>query len=345
MFSTQTYENIKNRILEKFPNQLDKREGSYSNNLISPLVSEIAKVYMKMGDILNLGFVRTTFDDYLDRRVNEFGVYRKEGLKAIGTLKVEGKPNAKIKNGTILMYKDLKYVVLNDITLPSQDVIYVESLDVGEKYRLDINTELELETPNSDITKIYVSETFKNGVDRESDEALRDRFFKLVKNPATSGNKYHYEQWALEVAGVSRAKVYPLWNGNGTVKVLVVGDKNKPASQEVLQNVKEHIESEKPIGCTLTVVTPSILNVTISAKISIQDGYTLQEIENSFKSDLDEYLKNATDEIVYSKVYGLLVSSNGVADVKTLTINSSTNNITIQDDKIANIQTVSLSEV
>lgn len=345
MFSTQTYENIKNRILEKFPLQLDKREGSYSNNLISPLVAEIAKVYMKMGDILSIGFVKTTFSDYLDKRVNEFGVYRKPGLKAVGAVKVEGKAGAKITNGTILTYKDLKYIVLNDITLPSENILHVEALEVGSKYQIPIGTELNLEVANINITRLYTEREFKNGVDIESDEALRERFFNIVKNPATSGNKYHYEQWALEVAGVSRAKVYPLWNGNGTVKVLVVGDNNTQASEEIVQSVKEHIDNEKPIGCTLTVVTPTILNLTVLASVELSVGYTTQDIEESFKAELENYLKGSTNEITYSKIYGLLANLNGVADITSLTLNGATSNIPIADDKIANIQTVTISEV
>ena len=34
-----------------------------------------------MGDISNLGFIEDTFDTYLDKRVGEFGVYRKLGVK------------------------------------------------------------------------------------------------------------------------------------------------------------------------------------------------------------------------------------------------------------------------
>ena len=45
---------------------------------------ELAKAYINLNDILSLGFIEDTFDDYLDMRVGEFGVYRKEGTKAVG---------------------------------------------------------------------------------------------------------------------------------------------------------------------------------------------------------------------------------------------------------------------
>lgn len=41
---------------------------------------------------------------------------------------------------------------------------------------------------------------------KKSDDELRDRYFEKVSLPATSGSKYHYEQWAKEISGVGDAK-------------------------------------------------------------------------------------------------------------------------------------------
>ena len=129
------------------------------------------------------------------------------------------------------------------------------------------------------MTKLVNEVDFKNGVDIESDEDLRKRFVKVVNNPSTSGNKAHYEEWALEVDGVGRAIVYPLWNGNGTVKVMIIGNDNKPVTEEIIENCKLHIEENMPIGCQLTVITPSLLNVVINASVEVKVGYTLEDIK------------------------------------------------------------------
>ena len=135
MFTNQTYENIKQRILDNIAIDIDKREGSFTSNMISPLSQELAKAYINMSDILSLGFIDDTFDTFLDKRVAEFGVYRKQGSKAIGEIKVEGQEGATIENGTILKGNDLYFTVLNDIELPNDDTIYVEANEVGYKYR------------------------------------------------------------------------------------------------------------------------------------------------------------------------------------------------------------------
>ena len=345
MFSNQTYEVIKQRILDNINIDIDKREGSFTSNMVSALAEELAKAYINMSDILSLGFIDDTFDTYLDKRVSEFGVYRKEGTKAIGEIKVEGKEGAIITNGTLIKANDLYFTVLNDIELPNDNIIYVEANEVGYKYNLLANTEFELVEKNDKVTKLVNEANFSKGVDVESDEELRKRFVKVVNNPSTSGNKAHYEEWALEVDGVGRAIVYPLWNGNGTVKVMIIGNDNKPVNEDIINNCKLHIEENMPIGCKLTIATPSLLNVAINASVEVKVGYTLEDIKTDFEASLNDYLKEITTELTYSKVYGLLANHVGVEDISMLKLNNSSNNISISEDKIINISEINFSEV
>ena len=345
MFSNQTYEVIKQRILDNINIDIDKREGSFTSNMVSPLSEELAKAYINMSDILSLGFIEDNFDIFLEKRVGELGVYRKQGSKAIGEIKVEGQNGATIENGTIIKSNDLYFTVLNDIELPNDNTIYVEANEVGYKYNLLANTEFELVEKNEKITKLVNEINFTNGVDVETDEDLRKRFVKVVNNPSTSGNKNHYEEWALEVNGVGRAIVYPLWNGNGTVKVMVIGNDNKPVAEEIIEACKLHIEENMPIGCQLTVITPSLLDVVIKADVELKEGYVLEDVEIEFKNSLNEYLKGVINNLTYSKVYGLLVNLPAVGDVNSLLINNSNNNIVIAEDKIVHISQVKISEV
>ena len=345
MFSNQTYEVIKQRILDNINIEIDKREGSFLSNMVAPIVEELAKAYINMGDVLSLGFIDDTFDTYLDKRVAEFGVYRKEGVKATGEIKVEGKDGATITNGTLIKANDIYFTVLNDIELPNDNILYVEANEAGYKYNLLANTEFELVEKNDRITKLINEVEFANGVDIESDEDLRKRFIKVVNNPSTSGNKAHYEEWALEVNGIGRAVVYPLHAGNGTVKVMVTGNDNKPVSEDIVTNCKLHIEECMPIGVSLTVTTPTNLEVIISASIELKEGYVLEEVQEGFETAINEYLKSVTSELTYSKIYGLLANHSGVEDITSLLINDNNINISIAEDRIINISEVNLSEV
>ncbi|MBP3929226.1 MAG: baseplate protein J, partial [Peptostreptococcaceae bacterium] len=69
MFTNQTYEVIKQRILDNIAIDIDKREGSFTSNMVSAISEELAKAYINMSDILSLGFIEDNFDTFLDKRV------------------------------------------------------------------------------------------------------------------------------------------------------------------------------------------------------------------------------------------------------------------------------------
>ena len=342
---SNTYENIKQRILNNTKTELSKIEGSFINNTISPISEELAKAYMNMEDILKLSFIEDTFYDFLDKRVGEFGVYRKQGTTAKGKLIATGQEGTYIPNGIILYSNGLQYAVLNDIVLPTDEMVEIEAIEVGYKYNLEKDSVFTWLDDIEGLEGLTLAYDMTSGTDIEKDEELLARFKKVVSNPSTSGNIYHYEQWALECEGIGKAKVYPLWNGNGTVKVMVTGSNNKPVNEDLVNACKEYIESEMPIGCKLTVTTPTILEVNIRASIEIVEGYTIEEVIQDFNRELDNYIKNIDDELIYSKIYGILAKIEGVNDLIELKLNDDTANISVSEDKIINISNVEISEV
>ena len=346
MYSQQTYEVIKERTLDNISLDIDKREGSILNTLASANAMSLAKAYMDMSDIMSIGFIEDGFDNFLDKRVGEFGVYRKLGTKATGQIKVTGKEGTVISNGAYFLCNDLRFIMLNDVVIGEEDnICYVEAEEVGYKYNLSSGNAFALIDKIEGVESLINEEAFKNGVDIESDEDLRKRFVKIVNNPSTSGNKAHYEEWALEVDGVGRAVIYPLHAGNGTVKVMVIGNDNKPVSEDILENARLHIEENMPIGCQLTVITPTNLNIVINSSIELKEGYELEEIKVEFEAKLNDYLKTVTNELTYAKIYGLLANILGVEDITSLTVNDNNINISIAEDKIINISRIELLEV
>ena len=126
---------------------------------------------------------------------------------------------------------------------------------------------------------------------------------------------------------------------------MVIGNDNKPVSEDLVNNVKLHIEECMPIGVSLTVTTPVNLEVVIVANVELKEGYELEEVKAEFEIKLNEYLKTVTTELTYSKIYGLLANILGVEDIASLTVNDNNINIFISEDKIINISSVELSEV
>lgn len=347
MYSDQTYDTIKNRTLKNINLDVYKGEGSFLNDMVSGNTLELSKMYVELSNIHKIAFIEDTYDQLLDKRVNEFGVYRKLGTEATGEVEFTGENGVEISNGTIISYKDLLFVVIKDVVIGGEEgnISPVQALEIGTRYNILSDCEFKLNETIFGIEKITNINKFSGGTEIETDEELRERFFRVQKNQATSGNKAHYEEWALEVDGVYNAKVYPRWDGAGTVKVLLFGQNNQAVEEEIITKCREHIEEEMPIGATLTVTTPVPLDISISASMELENGYTLDMVKNSFIESINQYFRNVTREIVYTKIMGILISTSGVHDLSNLLVNNSTDNIVIEDDKIPSVTTLNFSEV
>lgn len=77
------FNNIMQRMLSKVSDSIDKREGSIIYDALSPCAMEIAQMYIVLKDNIDLVFVDTSVDEYLDRLCNQVRIERKPSTKAI----------------------------------------------------------------------------------------------------------------------------------------------------------------------------------------------------------------------------------------------------------------------
>ena len=333
----ETPEGVRNRILSNIKSPLAKNEGSTLSNLAAGISIDIAELFNSINLAEQLAFIENNFDEFLDKRINEFGMYRKPGEHATGEITIEGTAGTSILNGTRIEYAGLTYVIVHDITLSEnteENVTQVYADEIGLKYNLLEGIEFNLLEPDSRITKVTNKAAFRGGTERETDEEFRNRFIQYQTNKPTSGNVADYIQWATDVDGVVDARVYPLWHGAGTVKVIILGENNGNVDEMILQNCKDYIETKRPIGASVTVVTPMPRTITIVAQISIKDD-NLEITKNNFAFEVNEYFKECGKNVSYMKVLGILANMENVTDIKDMTINGAKNNIELTDEQIA----------
>ena len=340
----QTYENIKQRILSNIQTDIDKREGSFTQNLISPISQELAKFYIEQEDLVNMAFVRNGFFNYLDDKCWEYGIDRKIGTSAVGEVTFEGADGTSISNGTVIYHNDLYYVVLNDADISNGKAdLIVEAYEMGKKYNVIRNTEFALKENIQGVTRVYANEDFKGGTDTETDEELRDRYFDTKKKSYTSGNVAHYEAWTTEVSGVGLCKVYPLKNGNGTVEVVITDSNMLGASSELIESVKANIEEKRPIGANVSVVSATEKAINITANITLASGYSVEEVKSEFTNKVTEYLKDISFKSSYvsnARLGNLLLDTNGVFDYTEFKINNLSTNIALSDIEVPKLGTI-----
>ena len=135
-----------------------------------------------------------------------------------------------------------------------------------------------------------------------------------------------------------------MWNGNGTVKV-IVSNNNNIVSEEVVKKCQEHINKVRPVGADVTVITPTKLDITVSANIYIEEGFDYAQAMLDFESNLKEYLSSCTDTVIYTRVASCLGSVEGIKDYTELKVNGGVSNIKYDDEKLPIVKSINLSEV
>lgn len=347
MYEDLTVEEIKADILGRLPTDIDTREGSFVNDMVSAVAYEIWKLYQSLDAVIPIAFVDETSGEYIDKRCAEYGITRKAGTKATVTLTIAGTDGTVIEAGKIFMTSDgLQFETDEDVTITNGTaIVTATAAEIGENYNVDAGTITKQLISQSGITSVNNDEPAAGGTDPETDEALVKRLYDFLQNPATSGNVAHYRKWALEVDGVGGAKVFPLWNGAGTVKVLIVGDDKEPVDSAIVAKCAAHIEENRPIGATVTVESAEGLKINVSATVVLDSSTTIEEVKKKFEAALDEYLKSIAFEkytLVYNRIAYMLLDINGVVDYTLLTVNNGTENITIADNQVPVLGTITL---
>ncbi|MEW5904216.1 MAG: baseplate J/gp47 family protein [Pseudomonadota bacterium] len=205
----------------------------------------------------------TADEEYLERHASLWlDEPRKAAAPATGNVTFTGTNGVVIPLGTSLVRADVaEFVTTAEGTIVGGvATVAVEAVDAGAAGNCAAGTAMTLTTPIPGVTSAAAVDAggLTGGADIESLDALRARVLARIKEPPHGGAAADYETWALEVAGVTRAWVYPQELGPGTVTVRFVRDNDAsliPDAAEVAA-VQAYIDALRPVTAKVTVVAP-----------------------------------------------------------------------------------------
>lgn len=352
-------------MLEAVPDDLDKSEGSYVWDALKPAALELSQAYSFAEMTMRRAFVLATYNDWLALRADERGLTRHPAHSATGEVLFTGDDGAFIPEGTRVATEGdvaaqidpVEYETTEDATIPVEGevLVPVRAVEDGTGGNVGAGTVVLMVRPVGGVSAVTNPDPITGGGDEETDEALRERYFIAVRTPALSGSKSDYERWALEVTGVGRARCLPLWDGNGTVKVVLVDTQMLPATPEVVNAVQDYIdpvpgtgEGLAPIGAEFTAAAATGIDIDITATVEVRAGHTLGEAQETFETAVIEYLRGTvalqTDLVRYVRIGTLLLDQDAVIDYSDLEVNTGTANIVLDLDEVPVLGTVTLSE-
>ena len=345
MYDTIEYEDILERMLDRVPDSMDKREGSVLYDAIAPAAMEIKLMYMEFDAILEETFADSAPRDYLVRRAAERGLKPTPATKAI----LKGEFNINVPIGSRFNNDELNYIVVEKITELQYKVACETDGTVGNK-RLGTIVPIEyidgLET--AQLTELLVP-----GEDEEDTEEFRKRYFNSFDSKAYGGNIADYLEKTNSLNGVGSTKVTPIWDGPGTVKLTILDSQFGVASSELVRRVQEEICPNMqatgvgiaPIGHKVTVESAEGVVVNIGTSLVFDEGYSFETTEEAIKEKVEEYLlsirKNWSEQtngvVRIAQIESKIMSVKGVIDISGTTINGVAENLTVTNYQVPTI--------
>lgn len=326
---------------------LSVHEGTFVFDTLSANAVEFEKSYAEMQLILDAAFPQTAWGEYLTRHAEAYGVFRKQATQANVILTITGTANTIVPKGSLFgtenneTFRTTAEVNLGDAG--SANVLAI-SEQVGKALNVPANTITEIVGGMYGVNSVNNDAAAYDGYDEETDPELLDRLLLKVRRPATSGNVYHYEQWARLVNGVLMVKVIPLWNGPGTVKVIIINNERESASNELINKVKAVIAENAPIGATVTVVTPTILDINIELRVT-KGKADIDSIKAVLNEEFKKQIFNR-NYVSYANIGKAILANKetGVLDYSGLKVNNGADNIPITDEQLPTVKAVIVHE-
>ncbi|NOW85915.1 putative phage protein gp47/JayE [Clostridium beijerinckii] len=346
---------IQARLLTNINDSYNKSEGEFIYDIEKPVAMELENVYKEIELLHDKAMPDTAKGKDLEKIVKTVGLSRKATTKSYGYVTVTGTNGSKIVKGDLFASDSLTFVALEDIKITNNEAnLLVECTNYGSIGNIPKNAIKYIPKTLSGIHAVINNSEFTNGYDEESDDDLRKRYYIKVQTIVNSANKNAYRNWALEVTGVGDANVIPLWEGPGTVKVIIINSNKVGADEELVENVQSHIDPNKngdgegaaPCGggiCTVVSATEKNIDIGVKLITTLNSDIAKAAIENAVKDYLKEIAFSETIKYAsYAMVGKLIISIDGIDDYTDLTLNSGTVNIDIESEEVAVLGGVTL---
>ncbi len=343
-----SYETLMERKLDMVEDRRDKRQGSLIYDALAPNAAETATFYTELELLEDRTFADTAKGDDLTRRAAERGILRKDAVKATfyGSFLDENGDEYAVEKGTRFFLEEFYYMV----TGKEADGRYVLECETagacGNQY---LGNLVPVETMMG-LAEATLTELRTDGEDEEADEELRKRYFASFEADAFGGNIADYRRKINSLQNVGGVKVYPVWQGGGTVKVVIIDQGWRSPGETELADLQAQIDPGKrgegygiaPIGHRVTAEGVAEVPCSITLGMTLAEDAVqetvMEEMRKRFEAYLEELRKSWADSVYLTVRISYLESraleTEGVVDVFDCCINGNNGNLILNGNEV-----------
>ncbi|WP_317366331.1 baseplate J/gp47 family protein [uncultured Tyzzerella sp.] len=341
----KTPNEILNEFLQEIPDNYEKRKGYFLWDIIKAISIRMCSTLKKLTFVASKLDVNNLKGVELERFIKQrTGIERKNATYSQGVITVKG--NGTVNIGDLFETDGLvRFEAIEQKNIIGTGTVNIECVTAGKIGNVPINSIKKMPVTITGINSCNNELQTNGGYDEETDTDLRNRYFERLREPATSGNIYHYKRWSKEVDGVGDARIIPLWQGHTTVKVIIIDNDRLPADESLVENVQEYIDpnitgegrGQAPIGAFCTVISATPKGINISVKAIFSKNYDKEQLKKKVTENIGLYLKEIAfkkDFLSYAIVGSKILDIEGVLDYSNLTVNNQTSNIECQQEEV-----------
>lgn len=355
MYDNKSLDDIHSLMLSQIDNEYRKRQGYPTYDLTRGFAFGVKDCWdlayntaLKF-DVENLN--GSELDLFISERT---GLYRKQATKSKGEITIVNGNGSILKGDLFATEQGDQFVATESKEVHSGDTVAIQSVVGGHDMNVGINEITQMPVTLQGIYKITNNSPLIGGYDKETDDDYRERYYIKLRTPVNGVNANQYVLWAESVDGAGRARCIPIWNGINTVKVVLVGNDFKPASDDLVNRVQAYIDPNKngdgsgvaTIGAVTTVVKATQVNVNVDI-YGLKVSSALEETKNAIKVNLDRYIKTSAfnkDYISLAKIGLVIAETKNVDDYKEIRINGSHDSLQLQKDECGVLNEVTYHE-
>lgn len=264
MYESVTYETILQRMLDRVPGKLDKREGSVVFDALSPAAIELQILYLELDNILKEAYGDTASREYLILRCKERGIAPDPATKTL--LRGECMPAEIDVTGKRFSMGGMNYTVIEREGAGRYKVQCESAGEAGNQYlgqMIPIEYIAGLETAR--LTEVLIP-----GANEEDTEHLRARYFASFSSQAFGGNRQDYMEKVNRITGVGCTKVTAAWNADIAPGTMIPGNAVAEWYHSVIGNLDE--EAAKWLSAVYTAAYEKKLTTGGTVLITILDS-------------------------------------------------------------------------
>jgi uncharacterized phage protein gp47/JayE len=349
MYEDMTFENIMDRCLARVSDSVDKREGSVIYDAIAPAAAELAIMYIELGTIMDRAFPDTATDVDLTKKAQERGVFRQAATYAVrkGYFENAQGGGLEVPLGTRFSDGNINYRVTERIASGQYKLTSETAGAIGNEY---FGILFPIDFVDGLATAI-LADILIPGENEETDDELRQRYYESLSSQAFGGNIADYKNKVELLQGVGAAKVIPVWNGGGTVKIILLDSEWGVPSPELVAAVQAEVDPVghqgdgygiAPIGHVVTVTAVTGVTIDVSFNLTFASGVTWASVQQAVRDAIQSYFNELANVwadsenlvVRVSRIETKILNVEGIIDITGTTINGGTANISLDTDSI-----------